>query len=239
MLITREGSDKPRHHEASGTRTGHGIPCLWVYVHHILERAQRIGVFVGSVPHAHAIRHIHSTACYIFLVDRPDVLREALSETGTTQSQLSRLSGVKQPSLSQMLSGRIEMSDEMLGRLLSCVGYRLEVVRRPVRVQLDRSSRRRWRMHQRLVSQLSPEILKQWTPAIRRNLRQLRRDTRGEPHMSNLDRWQRLVSSGDVRGLRLVMTGLDTDSIQMREVSPLGGLLSEGDRQHVLEEMLR
>ena len=172
-------------------------------------------------------------------MDRPDVLREVLAETRTTQSRLSQLSGVKQPSLSQMLSGRIEMSDEMLDRLLSCVGYRLEVVRRPVRVQLDRSSRRRWRMHQLLVSQLSPEALKQWTPTIRRNLRQLRRDTRGEPHMNNLDRWQRLVSSGDVRGLRLVMTGLDADSIQMREVSPLGGLLSEGDRQHVLEEMLR
>jgi len=109
------------------------------------------------------------------------------------------------------------VADGMLGRLLSRVGYRLEVVRRPVRVQLDRSSRRRWPMHQLLVSQLSPETLKQWAPVIRRNLRQLRRDTRGEPHMSNLDRWQRLVSSGDVRGLRLVMTGLDTDSIQMRE----------------------
>ena len=109
------------------------------------------------------------------------------------------------------------VADGMLGRLLSRVGYRLEVVRRPVRAQLDRSSRRRWRMHQLLVSQLSPETLKQWTPTIRRNLRQLRRDTRGEPHMSNLDRWQRLVSSGDVRGLRLVMTGLDTDSIQMHE----------------------
>jgi len=181
------------------------------------------GLFVGSVPHAHAIRQIRSTQCSIFLVDRPDVLREALSETGTTQSQLSQLSGVKQPSSSQILSGRIEMSDEMLDRLLFCVGYCLEVVRRPVRVQLDRSSRRRWRMHQLLVSQLSPETLKQWAPVIR----------------CNLDRWQRLVSSGDVRGLRLVMTGLDTDSIQMREVSPLGGLLSEGDRQHVPEEMLR
>jgi transcriptional regulator with XRE-family HTH domain len=85
------------------------------------------------------------------LVDRPDVLREVLAETGTTQSQLSQRSGVKQPSLSQMLSGRIEISDEMLDRLLSCVGYRLEVVRRPVLAQLDRSSRRRWRMHQLLV----------------------------------------------------------------------------------------
>ena len=162
-----------------------------------------------------------------------------MTETHTTQSQLSALSGVKQPSLSQMLHGRIEMSDEMLDRLLSCLGYRLQVMRRPVRVQLERSSRRRWRMHQLLVSQLSPEVLQQWTPTILRNLRQLRRDTRGEPHTGNLDRWQRLVTSGDVRGLRLVMSGLDTDSIQMREVSPLGGLLPEEERQRVLEEMLR
>ena len=48
--------------------------------------------------------------------------------TGTTQSQLSRFSGVHQPSISQFLSGRIAMSDEMLDRLLSCLGYRLEVV---------------------------------------------------------------------------------------------------------------
>jgi hypothetical protein len=30
------------------------------------------------------------------------------------------------------------------------------------------------------------------------------------------------------------MTGLDTDSVQMREVSPLGGLLSLRERDEVL-----
>ena len=61
-----------------------------------------------------------------------------MRESGITQSDLSRISGVRQPSISQFLSGRIEMSDDMLNRLLSCLGYRLEVVRRPVRVELDR-----------------------------------------------------------------------------------------------------
>jgi plasmid maintenance system antidote protein VapI len=51
-------------------------------------------------------------------------------ETGTPQSGLSRISGVREPSNSQLLSGRVEMSDDMLDRLLSCMGYRLEVVRR-------------------------------------------------------------------------------------------------------------
>ena len=62
-----------------------------------------------------------------------------MMETGTTQSQLSELSGVKQPSISQMLHDRIPMSDDMLERLLSCMGFKLEVVRRPVRAKLERS----------------------------------------------------------------------------------------------------
>ena len=61
-----------------------------------------------------------------------EVLREVMTESKVSQSELSRMSGVRQPSISQFLSGRIEMSDEMLDRLLSCLGYRLEVVRRPV-----------------------------------------------------------------------------------------------------------
>ena len=64
--------------------------------------------------------------------EREELLREVMLETGTTQSDLSRLSGVRQPSISGFLSGRVELSDEQLDRLLSCMGRRLEVVRRPV-----------------------------------------------------------------------------------------------------------
>jgi plasmid maintenance system antidote protein VapI len=62
---------------------------------------------------------------------RGGLLREVMLETSTTQSELSRVSGVHQPSISQFLSGKVELSDEQLDRLLSCMGYRLEVVRRP------------------------------------------------------------------------------------------------------------
>ena len=46
----------------------------------------------------------------------------------------------------------------------------------------------------------------------------------------------RLLGSGDVSGLRRVLTGLDRDSIEMREVSPMGGLLSQEERQQVLAD---
>ncbi len=48
--------------------------------------------------------------------DRGELLRQGMRETRTTQSELSRLSGVHQPSISQFLSGRVEMSDDMLDR---------------------------------------------------------------------------------------------------------------------------
>ena len=65
-----------------------------------------------------------------------------MRETRTTQSALSRLSGVRQPSISQFLSGTVDLSDDQLDRLLSCMGYRLEVTRRPVVPELTRSERR-------------------------------------------------------------------------------------------------
>lgn len=165
--------------------------------------------------------------------DGRDLLRDVMAETGVSQSELSRMSGVRQPSISQLLSGRIEMSDDMLNRLLSCLGYRLEVVRRPVRVHLDRSHQRSWLLHRQLAIHLDRDVLEGWLPTIRRNLERLRRTTQGEPHVSNLDRWEQLVEQRDIPGLRWVMTGVDTDSVQMREVSLLGGLLPQEERLRV------
>ena len=122
----------------------------------------------------------------------------------------------------------------MLDRLLSCMGYRLEVVRRPIKPELGRSSERSWKLHRQLAIYLTPQSLQEWKPTIRRNLRRLRERTRGQPHLRNLDRWEEMVRHNDMSGLRRVMTGLDIDSVQMREVSPMGGLLSQEERSGVL-----
>lgn len=171
------------------------------------------------------------------MTDRGDVLREVMRETGITQSELSRLSGVRQPSISQFLSGRVEMSDDMLDRLLNCMGYQLEVVRRAIQPRLSRSVERSWRLHRQLSIRLTEDTLTGWRPAILSRLERLRGGVQGQPHTRNLDRWRTLVREGDVSGLRRVMTGLDTDSIEMREVSPMAGLLPEGERIKVLESV--
>jgi hypothetical protein len=110
------------------------------------------------------------------------------------------------------------------------MGYRVEVVRRPVKPELTRSERRSWRLHRTLSRQLDERTLRQWRPTIRKNLTRLRGAVQGQPHERNVRRWGTLVSSGDLGGLHRALTGLDRDSIEMREVSPMGGLLSERER---------
>lgn len=58
----------------------------------------------------------------------------------------------------------------------------------------------------------------------------------GQPHRRDLDRWQSLVGNRDVLGLHCMLTGLDRDSIEMREASPMGGLLPQDVRQAALGE---
>ena len=122
----------------------------------------------------------------------------------------------------------------MLDRLLSCMGFRLEVVRRPVKSELGCSSERSWRLRRRLSTHLTPETLDEWRPTVVRNLKRLRGSVRGQPHVRNLGRWRQLVRDSDMSGLRSVMTGVDTDSVEMREVSPMGGLMSQDQRSEVL-----
>lgn len=168
------------------------------------------------------------------MTTRDEILRQVMLETGTTQAELSRISGVRQPSISQYLSGRGHLSDDMLDRLLSCMGFRLEVVRRPVQQRLGRSPRRSWELHRRLASHLTSKTLSEWRPTMLHSLTRLRAGTRGQPHLRNLDRWQHLIEDGDLSGLRRVMTGLDTESVEMREVSPMRGLLTQTERSEVL-----
>jgi hypothetical protein len=151
----------------------------------------------------------------------------------TVSAVLGQLAaGLTIPSISQFLSGKVDLSDEQLGRL-SCMGYRLEVLWRPVIPDLTRSERRFWLLHRQLSSLLTKDSLQEWRPVIERNLQRLRSSVTGQPHTRNLDRWDALVKRGDILGLHRVLTGLDRDSIEMRELSPMSGLLPRSERQAV------
>jgi hypothetical protein len=100
---------------------------------------------------------------------------------------------------------------------------------------LTRAEQRSWHLHRHLSNHLTECSLEQWSPTIKRNLQRLLRTITGQPHIRNLERWNSLIEDGDVLGLHRVLTGLDRDSIEMREVSPMSGLLPQSEREVVLQ----
>jgi hypothetical protein len=78
---------------------------------------------------------------------------------------------------------KVDLSDDQLGRLLSCMGYRLEVERRAVVPDLTRKERRSWKLHRQLSTHLTRSTLTQWRPTILANLDRLREGVRGQPHI--------------------------------------------------------
>jgi transcriptional regulator with XRE-family HTH domain len=169
--------------------------------------------------------------------ERSIILREVMERTGTSQSALARMSGVKRPSINQFLADRAPFSDDMLARLLNCMGHTLEITRHAAPADLGRSDRLRWALHRRLAENLDDGVIAVWSPTVHRNLNRLASTVRGEPHVSNLGRWERAFRDRDLREIRHAMTDLDDDAIALREVSPLSGLLGDADRARVLAEV--
>jgi len=62
----------------------------------------------------------------------------------------------------------------------------------------------------------------------------IRRNVTGQPHSLNLERWDPLADHRDMLSQRPVLTGLDRDSIERREVPPMGSLLPHSERAAVL-----
>lgn len=166
-----------------------------------------------------------------------DVLSSVMQATGTSQTELARISGIRQPSISQYLAGKTDFSDDQLERLLACMGYQLEVTRRPVSAELTRAERRSWLLHKHLSAALNEDILKAWTSPIGDNLTRLRTQVQGQPHERNLRVWEHLIDQADLAALHRVLTGLTRAAIEMREVSPMAGLLPEQERLAVLQEI--
>lgn len=103
--------------------------------------------------------------------------------------------------------------------------------------EMNRSSLRTLLLHRSLVPKLNEETLSSWTPRILQNLERLSSSVQGHPHVENLDRWRRIVETRDVETLRTVLDSTDPGSIEMREVSPMGGLIGQEERLSILKSL--
>lgn len=167
-------------------------------------------------------------------MERHIILGRLMQESGIRQSDLSAMSGVRQPNISRYLSGRKSLGESVFNHLLSCMGFESRVRIEVVRPELTRSERRSWLLHRHVSSVFSDDRLESELSRLQRNLDRVRERSQGEPHESNIREWGDILQGRDWLQLRRVLTGLDRHSIEMREVSPMSGLLSDSERRDVL-----
>lgn len=72
-----------------------------------------------------------------------------------------------------------------------------------------------------------PHGITDWAPTVLANIQRLRTGAYGRLHLHNLDCWQRIIETNDLPALRRALTGVDRHNIEMREVTPIAGLLPD------------
>ncbi|SHU95587.1 helix-turn-helix domain-containing protein [Mycobacteroides abscessus subsp. abscessus] len=154
--------------------------------------------------------------------------------TGTTAGRLAGFSGVGESQISQFVCGEGDFVQAEFDLLLACMGFEIRPDRSIVVVQMNRSECRSWLAHRELSAYLTKYPGIDWQSTVFANIDRLRRGTRGQPHMDNLVRWQRIAEEGGLRDIRQPLVGLDRRAIEMREVSPMGGLLPDDLRLRAL-----
>ena len=161
-----------------------------------------------------------------------------MDSTGTSQVELSRLTGLPPSKISRYVSGKLEPSEPTPKLLLSGLGLRVGFNVSPV--PMERTKRRSWLLHREISHKLGVSGIDEsgWD-RMQRNLDRVRSNTQGAVHERNLDRWQRIIDSRSLRNLQRVLVDTSTDGIEMREVSPMSGFLTEDERLGVVAGIQR
>ena len=156
-----------------------------------------------------------------------------MDSAGVIQVELSRLTGVPPSKISRYVSGKLEPSEPTLGLLLSSLGLQVDFDLEPV--PMERSKRRSWMLHRLISRKLGTTGIDDsgWQ-RMQRNLDRVCSNVQGPVHERNVDRWQQVIDSRSLRDLQRVLVDTSTDGIEMREVSPMTGFLTEDERLSVL-----
>lgn len=135
----------------------------------------------------------------------------------------------------------IERLTRVLAVSISVVQERADRHRRQQKTGgvVNLSERRTLVLHRVLAERLDAATLASWTPRILANLDRLETGVQGRPHVQNLARWRRLVEAGHVEGIRAVLVSVEVNGIEMREVSPMAGILTEAERLAALNSIRR
>lgn len=166
------------------------------------------------------------------------MLRRGMDSTGTSQAELSRLTGLPASKISRYVSGKLEPSEPTLDLLMSSLGLQVGFEVSPV--PMERTKRRNWLLHRQISHNLGITGIDDdgWN-RMQRNLDRVRSNTQGPVHERNLNRWQQLIDTRNLRNLQRVLVDTSSDGIEMREVAPMTGFLTEDERLGVLAVIQR
>lgn len=167
------------------------------------------------------------------------ILREKMAEQGVTQASLAAMTGIPQPRISNYLTGKVRPSVGKVDLMFSSLGLVIDFEPRVEQVEMRHSERRSWMLHRQLASHLSEDVFAEWKPTLLANVTWMRDVNKGEPHLSNIARWEAMIHADDVEGLRHMMLDLSRDGQEMREVAPFVGLLPQEERAQVLADLSR
>ena len=153
--------------------------------------------------------------------------------TGANQVELSRLTGLPSSKISRYVSGKLEPSEPTLDLLLSSLGLHVDFDVVPV--QMERTKLRSWGLHRQISRKLGAVGIDDsgWE-RMQRNLDRVRSNVQGPIHERNIDCWQKIIDSRSLRDLQRVLVDTSTYGIEMREVSPMAGFLTEDERLDAL-----
>jgi transcriptional regulator with XRE-family HTH domain len=166
-------------------------------------------------------------------------LAAAMERAGVSQAELARLTGVAQGRISEYTRGRTGLSADMFAYLLSPLGFKPHVEITLETPAMNRSDRRSWYLHRAVARKIVPDTLREIGPLVQLNITRQREGVRGEPHLTNLARWEALFRVGDVKEIRRLLLDPGEAGRAMRDVTPFAGVLTETERLAALQEARR
>ena len=164
---------------------------------------------------------------------KPSVIRSARERRGIGVRELARRAQVTPGAVSQweLSESQGTIRQSTLDRALRAMGTSLEEERPEPRpgVLERREDRVTLELHREVAKILieHPSLVLEMAAA---NIRLLRTRVRGESALAWVNEWELLVNNGRLGPIIDVALGIDERSIDMRQTSPFGGVLTQQQR---------
>lgn len=173
---------------------------------------------------------------YTSVVDVSTMIRRCRREAGLSQQALADAASTSQPTIAAYESGRVVPSVPTLTRVLEACGQTLSVEPVTTTPRWTRVEEKSLALHRAIAARLLADPSSVLAHA-RRNLTRLRAADTGHGRQM-IDAWDRLLDS-PVDEIVTAMLARTQRGIDLRQMTPFAGVLSDDERREVLRSVPR